>query len=173
MRYSLPRLPFCAVLCLALGSFALAQQPQFQGQWHCSAFAEHHALTVPSQPHHQFTISQGQCSATGGNKIAGETLKTDVVTDAAEVTATWMHAVAYDVITSNQGDHLYLHARESGRIVNGKPQTIHGHWRAVGGTGKLRNVHLAGAYTVTMHSDGTADVKVQGTPAHRHRHGHH
>ncbi len=170
MRFRLSHLPFCAALCLALTTLALAQQGAFQGQWHCKAFSESHALTVPSQPHHQFTISQGECTSTGDNKIAGETLQSDVVTSAAEVTPSWMRAQAYDVITSNTGDHLYVRTQEYGRIANGKPAKIHGHWRAVGGTGKLSNVRLRGTYTVTTNSDGTADVKVQGQPGGHHGH---
>lgn len=170
MRYCLSRLAPGAACCLALTLLALAQQGTFQGQWHCQAFSESHALTVPSQPHHQFTISQGECTSTGGNKIAGETLQSDVVTDAGEVTPSWMRANAYDVITSNSGDHLYVRTQEYGRIANGKPGKIRGHWRAVGGTGELRNVRLRGTYTVTMNSDGSADVKVQGQPGGHHGH---
>lgn len=169
-RFRLSHLPFCAALCLALTTLALGQQGAFQGQWHCKAFSESHALTVPSQPHHQFTISQGECTSTGGNKIAGETLQSDVVTSAAEVTPSWMRTQAYDVITSNTGDHLYVRTQEHGRIVNGEPAKIRSHWRAVGGTGKLSNVRLRGTYTVTTNSDGTADVKVQGQPGGHHGH---
>ena len=153
----------CGIALLAITSFAMAQTPSLSGSWHCDKPSETHAIAVPGEPHHQFIVEQGQCASTEGNQVAGETLKTDVVTNVVEVTRGFLQNRGYGVVTSDSGDKLFVRTEERAHVVAGKPQDIRGRWRTAGGTGKLKGVRMRGTYTVTLNPDGSADVKVVST----------
>lgn len=153
----------CGLAMLAISSLAMAQAPTFSGSWHCDQPSETHVIAVPGEAQHQFSVSQGQCTSTGGNQVAGETLKTDVATNVGESARAFMTNRGYDVITSDSGDKLYVRTEERARMVNGKPENVRGRWQATGGTGKLQAVRMRGTYTVSVNPDGSADVKVSGT----------
>lgn len=170
MRRTLARLSIAAAAVLALTAFAAAQQPALTGSWHCATPTQHHEVAVPGNPHHIFVLEQGECTSTGGNEIEGESLRTDYGTSIGEMTAVAVRARGFDVITAANGDKLLIRRREFGRPVHGQLRDLHGRWRSVGGTGKLRHLHLHGTYTVTMSPDGSAIVHIVGYTHTAHRH---
>jgi hypothetical protein len=155
------RLMAVAGLAFMLASTVSAQS-KFSGTVQCGKPDPNYSIEVGDQPGHTYMLQKSSCKWSSVTEISGLKLVDDVGVDTSEEWTTKTTASGSRVVSTDNGDKMFVSTKDSSPIKDKMPTNIAGTFTITGGTGKLKGIKGHGTYKVTPAADGTASVTVEG-----------
>lgn len=152
---------FPALLIVVGLAATAAAQTKISGTAQCGKPNPSQGIELGDRAHHMFVLGQSKCTWTKPLEIAGTQMKESVLSGFDEIAGDKSQSQGFAVSTLANGDKTHARFVGSGTLKDGKPQTMKGQWRFVGGTGKVMGIKGQGTYKGTAGETGVT-YEVEG-----------
>jgi len=148
----------CAMVALAVAMVSAQTKMTMSGK--CDKADVQQSISVPDQPAHMYTLSQGKCSVKGD--IGGVAGKDGVYSEHADVMGNHLKNWAVFVETLENGDKVFYNYQTTATMKDGALQSATNKYQIAGGTGKMKGIKGSGSCKLTGNKDGTLDYSCMG-----------